>query len=115
MCRNNARLEFLGSLSTLEAEDMHQKNGIHPGKANPNCCYDPKMGASLGCGTWILLVIVLAIFSDGIRDRITGNRSRLSDIESRVRSVEKKLDLVLESLSDNIDEESEPGKPDAAN
>ena len=71
------------------------------------CCYSPKEGASLGCGTWILLVIVLGFFSGGIRDRITGNQSRLNNIETKIESLEEKLNSVLKLLEGKLEDDGE--------
>jgi F0F1-type ATP synthase membrane subunit b/b' len=56
--------------------------------------------ASLGCGTLILIAIIVAIFSNG------GTKKELQAIENRLERIEKKL----ESLSAALPEAPAPVK-----
>jgi hypothetical protein len=45
--------------------------------------------ASLGCGTLILIAIIVAIFSNG------GTKRNMENLENRLERIEKKLDSIL--------------------
>lgn len=49
--------------------------------------YDPGKGTSLGCGTLIIIAIIVAAFSQGGADEIR-------ELRKEIQSLEKKIDVI---------------------
>ena len=80
-------------------ESKHEPSGyVKP------CCCDPKAGVNLNWNTWILLLIVLSLCSGAIRSGINENHKRLREIDSKLESLEQKLESAFASHNAEVDE-----------
>lgn len=55
--------------------------------------YEPHRGVSLGCGTLILIAIIVMIFSNA-----GGNDGAIRELQKEIRSLEQKIDAIAAKL-----------------
>ena len=66
--------------------------------------YDPGGGASLGCGTLILIAIIVAMFSQGGDDDIRDLRRDIQSLEQKIDRMEVKPVVVDQAVPQQLNQ-----------
>jgi hypothetical protein len=88
----------------IQCPHCHEQFEIAPQAKVPWWKYDPGPSTRLGCGTLILIAIIVALFSNGPREE---QERILRSLQKNVQTIEKKLD----TLGDQVRKLSESTKP----
>jgi hypothetical protein len=56
--------------------------------------YEPSRGVSLGCGTLIMIAIIVAMFSNA---GTGGNAGAIRELQKEIQTLEQKIDAIAEN------------------